>query len=188
MALKIYGEIIPKELMFQRFTSVFDGYTLFYVIMYSISMDSAYKPFHCKAAADYFFSSLGASVLWLPCLWCFLNRFSFIWDIGIKSVDTVVFRRAWKKLNGKREKYNIGLKRGVFIAILRCLFQRDICASFNRFCCKVASWWSRLGFRYFELVRGNWQGFLSCANFLFLMGCLSVRKNAESDLFFLGFC
>lgn len=41
--------------MFQRFTSVFDGYTLFYVIMYSISMDSAYKPFHCKAAADYFF-------------------------------------------------------------------------------------------------------------------------------------
>lgn len=52
---KFYGEIIPKELMFQRFTSVFDGYTLFYVIMYSISMDSAYKPFHCKAAADYFF-------------------------------------------------------------------------------------------------------------------------------------
>lgn len=76
-----------------------------------------------------------------------------------QSVDTVVFRRARKKLNGKREKYNIGLKRGVFIAILRCLFQRDICASFNRFCCKVASWWSRLGFRYFELVRGNWQGF-----------------------------
>lgn len=81
---KFYGEIIPKELMFQRFTSVFDGYTCFYVIMYSISMDSAYKPFHCKAAADYFFSSLGASALWLPSLWCFLNRFSFIWDIGIK--------------------------------------------------------------------------------------------------------
>lgn len=72
---KFYGEIIPKE---------FDSYACFYVIMYSISMDSAYKPFHCKAAADYFFSSLGASVLWLPSLWCFLNRFSFIWDIGIK--------------------------------------------------------------------------------------------------------
>lgn len=52
---KFYGEIIPKELMFQRFTSVFDSYACFYVIMYSISMDSAYKPFHCKAAADYFF-------------------------------------------------------------------------------------------------------------------------------------
>lgn len=41
--------------MFQRFTSVSDGYTCFYVIMYSISMDSAYKPFYCKAATDFFF-------------------------------------------------------------------------------------------------------------------------------------
>lgn len=52
---KCYGKIIPKELMFQRFTSVSDGYTCFYVIMYSISMDSAYKPFYCKAATDFFF-------------------------------------------------------------------------------------------------------------------------------------
>lgn len=51
---KCYGKIIPKELMFQRFTSVSDGYTCFYVIMYSISMDSAYKPFYCKAATDFF--------------------------------------------------------------------------------------------------------------------------------------
>lgn len=51
---KFYGKIIPKELMFQRFTSVSDGYTCFYVIMYSISMDSAYKPFYCKTATDFF--------------------------------------------------------------------------------------------------------------------------------------
>lgn len=96
------------------------------------------SPFIVKQPPIFFsLPSLGASVLWQRGLWCFLNRFSFIWDIGIKfrqqSVETVVFRRARKKLNGKREKNNTGEKRDFFIAILRCLFQCDICASFNRF-------------------------------------------------------
>lgn len=152
------------------------------------------SPFIVKQPPIFFsLPSLGASVLWQRGLWCFLNRFSFIWDIGIKfrqqSVETVVFRRARKKLNGKREKIIQG-KKGIFSLQFYDVFSSAISAHLLiDFRCKVAScWWSRLGFRYFELVRGNWQGFLSCANFLFLMGCLSVQKNAESDLFFGGFC
>lgn len=93
---KCYGKIIPKELMFQRFTSVSDGYTCFYVIMYSISMDSAYKPFYCKAATDFFFSSFSRCQ-------CFMTARSLV-----LSESIFVYLRYWNKIP-TAERRNSGL-------------------------------------------------------------------------------
>lgn len=124
--------------MFQRFTSVSDGYTCFYVIMYSISMDSAYKPFYCKAATDFFFSSFSRCQCFMTARSLVLSESIFVYLRYWNKIPTAERRnsglQASKEETEREErKNNTGEKRDFFIAILRCLFQCDICASFNRF-------------------------------------------------------